>query len=88
VLWIAPELQGGIACYSRLLWPAVAEAAGADGLFEPLLLLQTALGKSADAILAARDLQPDFVHVQHEYGLFGGTNLFLDVLPRWLRRLR
>jgi glycosyltransferase involved in cell wall biosynthesis len=88
VLWIAPEMQGGIASYSRLLWPAVAEAARADGRFEPLMLLQTALGESADAISAARDLQPDLVHVQHEYGLFGGTNLFLDVLPRWLRRLR
>jgi D-inositol-3-phosphate glycosyltransferase len=88
VLWITAELQGGIASYSRLLWPAVAEAARADGMFEPLRLVQTALGESADAIPAAKKLQPDLVHVQHEYGLFGGTNLFLDVLPLWLRRLR
>ena len=88
VLWIAPEMQGGIASYSRLLWPAVAEAARADGRFEPLMLLQTALGESADAISAARDLQPDLVHVQHEFVLFGGMNPLLDVLPRWLRRLR
>ena len=88
VLWVTPEVQGGIASYSRMLWPAVAEAARADGHFEPLTLLQTAPGARADAISTVRDLQPDLVHVQHEYGLFGGTNPFLDDLPRWMRRLR
>ena len=88
VLWITPEEQGGIASYSRMLWPAVAEAAHADGQFEPLTLLQTAPDVRADAISAVRNLQPDLVHVQHEYGLFGGTNPFLDGLPRWMRRLR
>ena len=88
VLCITPEQQGGIASYSRMLWPAVAEAARADGHFELLSNLQTAPGARADAISAARDLQPDLVHVQHEYGLFGGTNPFLDGLPRWMRRLR
>jgi len=88
LLWITPEEQGGIASYSRMLWPAVAEAARADGHFEPLMLLQTAPDARADAIAAVRNLQPDLVHVQHEYGLFGGTNPFLDGLPRWMRRLR
>ncbi len=88
VLWITPEEQGGIASYSRMLWPAVAETACADGHFEPLTLLQTAPDAREDAISAVRDLQPDLVHVQHEYGLFGGTNPFLDGLPRWMRRLR
>lgn len=88
VLWITPEEQGGIASYSRMLWPAVARAAGADEGFEPLTLLQTAPDAREDAISAARDLRPDLVHVQHEYGLFGGTNPFRDVLPRWMRRLR
>ena len=88
VLWITPEVQGGIASYSRMLWPAVAESARAEGHFELLSNLQTAPGARADAISVARDLQPDLVHVQHEYGLFGGTNPFLDGLPRWMRRLR
>jgi glycosyltransferase involved in cell wall biosynthesis len=88
VLWITPEVQGGIASYSRILWPAVAEASRADGHFEPLTHLQTAPGARAEAIVAAGDLQPDLVHVQHEYGLFGGTNPFLDGLPRWMRQLR
>ena len=88
VLWITPEEQGGIASYSRTLWPAVAEAARADGHFEPLTLLQTAPDARADVFSAVRDRQPDLVHVQHEYGLFGGTNPFLDGLPRWMRRLR
>jgi glycosyltransferase involved in cell wall biosynthesis len=88
VLWITPEKQGGIASYAQMLWPAVAKAARADGDFEPLTNLQTAPDARADAIAAARDLRPDLVHVQHEYGLFGGTNPFLDGLPRWLRRLR
>jgi glycosyltransferase involved in cell wall biosynthesis len=88
LLWITPELQGGIASYSQQLWPAVAAAAHADGGFEPLELLQTAPQPKWNAISAARELQPDLVHVQHEYGLFGGTNPFLDVLPLWLRRLK
>lgn len=88
VLWITPEKQGGIASYSQMLWPAVADAARADGDFEPLTNLQTAPDARADAISAALDLRPDLVHVQHEYGLFGGTNPFLDGLPRWMRRLR
>ena len=88
LLWITPELQGGIASYSQHLWSAVAEAARADGGFEPLELLQTAPQPKWHAISAARELEPDLVHVQHEYGLFGGTNPFLDVLPAWLRRLR
>ena len=88
LLWITPEVQGGIASYSQMLWPAVAEAAKAAGDFAPLTLLQTAPIARADAISAARDLQPDLVHVQHEYGLFGGTNPFLDGLPHWMRQLR
>jgi glycosyltransferase involved in cell wall biosynthesis len=88
VLCITPEQQGGIASYARLLWPAIVEAARADGRFEPLPLLQTAPGDWAGATAAARILQPDLVHVQHEYGLFGGTNPFLDTLPRWLPPLR
>lgn len=88
VLWITPELQGGIASYSRILWPAVADAAHAEGHFELLTNVQTAPGARADAIAAARDLQPHLVHVQHEYGLFGGMNPFLDGLPQWMRQLR
>ena len=88
VLWITPELQGGIASYSRILWPAVTDAARAEGHFELLSNVQTAPGARADAIAAARDLQPDLVHVQHEYGLFGGMNPFLDGLPQWMRQLR
>ena len=88
VLWITPEVEGGIASYSRMLWPAVADAARTEGHFKLLSNIQTAPGARADAIAAARDLQPDLVHVQHEYGLFGGTNPFLDGLPRWMRRLR
>jgi hypothetical protein len=68
LLWITPEVQGGIASYSHMLWPAVAEAAKAAGDFAPLQLLQTAPVARADAISVARDLQPDLVHVQHEHG--------------------
>jgi glycosyltransferase involved in cell wall biosynthesis len=88
LLWITPEVQGGIASYSQMLWPAIAAAATAAGDFAPLTLLQTAPVARSDAISAVRDLQPDLVHVQHEYGLFGGTNPFLDGLPRWMRQLR
>ena len=33
LLWITPEVQGGIASYSQMLWPAIAEAATAAGDF-------------------------------------------------------
>lgn len=88
LLWITPEVQGGIASYSHMLWPAIAEAANAAGDFAPLTLLQTPAGKSEEAIPAARELAPDLVHIQHEYGLFGGINPLRDILPHWLRRLR
>ena len=88
LLWITPEVQGGIASYSQMLWPAVAEAATAAGDFAPLTLLQTAPDARSDAISAAKELEPDLVHVQHEYGLFGSINPFLNGLPRWMRRLR
>ena len=88
LLWITPEVQGGIASYSHMLWPAIAEAATAAGDFAPLTLVQTPAGKSEDAISAARELEPDLVHVQHEYGLFGGLNPLRDRFPGWMRRLR
>jgi len=88
LLWITPEVQGGIASYSHMLWPAMAEAAAAAGDFAPLALAQTPADKSEDAISAARELEPDLVHVQHEYGLFGGLNPLRDRFPGWMRRLR
>lgn len=88
LLWITPEVQGGIASYSNMLWPAIAEAATASGDFAPLTLVQTPTGKSEEAISAARELEPDLVHVQHEYGLFGGLNPVRDRFHRWMRRLR
>jgi glycosyltransferase involved in cell wall biosynthesis len=88
LLWITPEVQGGIASYSHMLWPAVAEAATAAGDFAPLALVQTPTDKREDAISAARELEPDLVHVQHEYGLFGGLNPVRDRFPGWMRRLR
>ena len=88
LLWITPEVQGGIASYSQMLWPAVAEAATAAGDFAPLTLVQTPCDKSEDAVSAARKLEPDIVHVQHEYGLFGGLTPLRDRFPGWMRRLR
>jgi len=85
LLWITPEVQGGIASYSQMLWPAVAEAATAAGDFAPLTLLRTAPVVRADAISAARELKPDLVHVQHEYGLFGGLNPVRDRFPGWIQ---
>jgi glycosyltransferase involved in cell wall biosynthesis len=88
LLWITAESQGGIASYSHMLWPAIASAADAAGDFVPLRLVQTRTGKSDEAISVARDLAPDLVHVQHEYGLFGGLNPVRDHFPRWMRHLR
>ena len=88
LLWITPEETGGIASYSQMLWPAIADAAMAAGDFAPLTLLQTPAHARNEAISAARKLRPDLVHVQHEYGLFGGLNPLLDRFPQWMRRLR
>jgi glycosyltransferase involved in cell wall biosynthesis len=88
LLWITAESQGGIASYSHMLWPAIASAADVAGDFVPLRLVQTRTGKSDEAISVARDLAPDLVHVQHEYGLFGGLNPVREHFPRWMRHLR
>jgi glycosyltransferase involved in cell wall biosynthesis len=88
LLWMTPEKSGGIASYSQALWPALAAQARAEGGFEPLELIQSAPSDLSGLIREAAALRPQLVHIQHEYGLFGGKNPPWDRFPGWMSDLR
>lgn len=78
LLWIAPEEQGGIRHYSETLWPFVNVGWESSAL----------VFDEAAAIKTARSLQPDIIHIQHEFGLFGSRLPFRYRFPAWLKRVR
>ena len=88
LLWIVPEQRGGIATYARGLWPVIAAACHSAGDFEPLLPLEGSDTAILEQLETSAAMRPDIIHVQHEYGLFGGRNPAVDRFPRWIRRLR
>lgn len=70
----------GIATYSQGLWPAVqAELRRADieGTLVPL-----------EELARLKEIQPDLIHWQHEYGLFGGKNPPFYRFPKLLHHVR
>lgn len=88
LLWIVPERRGGISSYVESLWPAVADACLEAGDFEPSPPL---VGSDAEVLArleTSTEPRPEIVHLQHEYGLFGGRNPAVDRFPTWIRRLR
>lgn len=88
LLWVVPEVEGGIRSYSNNLWPAVAQAAAAS--FEPLepVIVPGTREGLATALAEVARLLPDVVHIQHEYGLFGSKFPLLYRFPSWLRDIR
>ena len=88
LLWIVPEQRGGIATYASGLWPAIAAACHSAGDFEPLPPVEGSDTAVLEQLKTSAAMRPDIIHVQHEYGLFGGRNPAVDRFPRWIRRLR
>lgn len=85
VAWVAPHGRlCGIADYSDALFPAVQaalRAGGDDAVFVSLDEHPT----STSLVAAIARTAPDVVHLQHEYGLFGGKNPPWYWFPRLVR---
>jgi glycosyltransferase involved in cell wall biosynthesis len=89
VAWVVPEERGGIRSYAEALAPAIgaalARAGGSLVLDRPTLAKRSGIRSSVRAL---RDLGAEIVHVQHEYGLFGGKNPPGYTFPAWIASLR
>lgn len=79
IVWIVPEERGGIRSYSEGLWPSIKKIWPGDAV-DPIYSLPTP--EDLDR------LQPDLIHVQHEFGLFGSKTPGLYRFPRWVRSVR
>lgn len=79
IVWVVPEERGGIRSYSEGLWPSVKKVWQGDAV-DPIYALPTP--EDLDR------LQPDLIHVQHEFGLFGSKTPGFYRFPRWVRSVR
>lgn len=89
LVWIVPELQGGIHSYSKSLWPSVKELLLQSGsaALDPIYLEQgSQLAPSLLNDLRAQGVTT--VHIQHEFGLFGRKIPPFYRFPRWIADLR
>ncbi len=79
ILWVAPEEKGGIRSYTETLWPELKKAWQGDPM-DPLFRLPE--------ISELERWQPDLIHVQHEFGLFGSKIPGRYRFPSWVRQVR
>jgi glycosyltransferase involved in cell wall biosynthesis len=85
--WIVPEDRGGIKTYGQNLFPAVESASKGEWSWVAPWM------RSAEGSSELWDLlhhsSPDLIHIQHEFGLFGGSKLpWKYSFPEFLGRLR
>ena len=87
IVWVVPEIKGGIQTYAAALWPAVRGACGVAEMdsCEPLYLGRDQRGAAVGKLKA---LAPTLIHIQHEYGLFGGKVPPFYRFPAWIKKLR
>ncbi len=91
--WVSPwHSRSGISTYSHGLFPAIERAAGEHGVTAQLV--------ATDAIGEHRDLsndvlieaivrhRPTLIHIQHEFGHWGGKNPPAYRFPEFIRSLR
>jgi glycosyltransferase involved in cell wall biosynthesis len=89
IVWGVPERDGGIATYSRALYPAVRDAAARRGLaMIPEPLQPVGPRELAAAVERLAALSPRVIHVQHEYAFFGRKELPFNTFPAWVREVR
>ncbi len=85
ILWIIPEKKGGIRWYGDALTSALRkQIKNSNGDFEildPIYFYE-------DAITKLRDLNPDVIHIQHEFGVFGSKVPGLYRFPKWISQVR
>ena len=88
VAWLAPARERcGISDYTDVLYPEVARA---DAATFQLMRFQdgTSFDDLARSVEALKVFSPNVIHLQHEYGLFGGKNPPWNQFPNWFRVLR
>jgi glycosyltransferase involved in cell wall biosynthesis len=95
LVWLVPETRGGVQDYSRVLWASIQKCMANDARFqdwegcEPIVLdlpSRATVDAAADRI---RELDPSLVHIQHEFGLFGGSKLPMRYhFPAFVRAIR
>ncbi|RYZ71224.1 MAG: glycosyltransferase [Proteobacteria bacterium] len=89
ILWVVPELKGGIRSYSERLYSAVAATCPTEFKLLPLQILDARNQKSNSQLFEViRHEQPDLIHVQHEFGLFGKKIPGLNHFHVWLADIR
>lgn len=88
IIWIVPEQRGGIGDYSRDLWAELQAAGVASGWSAIEMLRPVSKDEQRAVLLRLAELKPNVVHVQHEYGFFGGKKPFQYRFPAWIRALR
>ncbi len=86
-IWIVPEDKGGIKTYGQNLFPAVEKASHGQWSWAAPWM------RSAEGSSELWDLlhhsSPDLIHIQHEFGLFGGSKLpWKYSFPEFIGRLR
>ncbi len=87
---MVPEAPGGgIHSYSKTLWDSVSRNFNSTAPFalnEPWFLKE---GQDFEAFEEHLSGNPsEFVHIQHEYGLFGGKSPGKYRFPRWISRMK
>ncbi len=77
----------GIADYSKVLWPKISAHLKEKGI-EPYLVSLDEFPDAQSLLSRLKDLSPDLIHFQHEYGLYGGKNPPKYWFPRLVRQVR
>lgn len=88
ILWITPEKQGGISSYSKMLFEELSREGGSFHWLNPLYPDLSKEKEILENIQEISSLQPDVIHLQHEYGLFGSKLPFFYQFPKWVKALR
>lgn len=84
LLWICPEKEGGIRSYADALMPFIEKEAAARGH----TVLPFVENIDRDTIDAIRKASPDWIHIQHEFGLFGSKIPWFYRFPATVAGLR
>jgi len=82
LLLITPEERGGIRTYSDALWPELKKAWNASE--GELHVYSGRLGRRG----LQPGFEPDLIHIQHEFGLFGPKLPLVNRFPSWVAQLR
>lgn len=80
ILWIVPEVKGGIRSYADTLWPVLMEVVAKSKYASSIELVESSLGPGDSSI--------DLIHIQHEFGLFGSKLPFLNTFSAFIKQLR